>query len=85
MVKGCSNDGEDEDYCVDAVWIVALKAAACFKTQFWALFEAEKAKSRTIRCRIVVATKLEPLAPPSLLSLLSKSSVAILSMVESVL
>jgi hypothetical protein len=28
--------------CVDAaVWIVALKAAACLKTRFWALFEAE--------------------------------------------
>ncbi len=76
--------GKHVDCCVDAVWIVALKAAACFKTRFWALFEAEKAKSRTIGCRIVEATKLEPLAPPSLLSLLSKSSVAILSMVESV-
>jgi hypothetical protein len=60
--------GKDVDCCVDAVWIVALKAAACFKTRFWALFEAKKAESHTIGCIIVVATKLEPLAPPSLLS-----------------
>ena len=60
--------GPTTDYCVDAVWIVALKAAACFKTRYWALFEAGKVKSRTIGCRIIVATKLEPLAPPLLLS-----------------
>jgi hypothetical protein len=41
---------------------------ACFKTRFWALFGAEKAKARTIGYRIVVATKVEPLSPPSLLS-----------------
>jgi hypothetical protein len=45
-----------------------FKAAACFKTRFWAFFEAEKAKYRTIGCRIVVAIKVvEPLAPLSLL------------------
>jgi hypothetical protein len=48
--------GKHVDCCVDAAWIVELKAAACFKTRFWALFEAEKAKARTIGCRIVVAT-----------------------------
>jgi hypothetical protein len=59
--------GKHVDCCVDAVWIVALKAAACFKTRFWALFVAAKAKFRTIGCRIVVANKLDPLPPPSLL------------------
>jgi hypothetical protein len=63
--------GKHVDCCVDAVWIVELKAAACFKTQFWAFFGAEKAKVRTIECRIVVATKLEPLSPSLLLSSLS--------------
>jgi hypothetical protein len=60
--------GKHVDCCIDAVLIVALEVAACFKTGFWALFEAEKAKWRTIGCRIVVATKLEPSASPSLLS-----------------
>jgi hypothetical protein len=60
--------GKHVDCCVDAVWIVELKAAACSKTRLWALFEAEKAKARTIGCRIVVATKVEPVAPSSLLS-----------------
>jgi hypothetical protein len=60
--------GKDVDCCVDAVWIVEFKAAACFKTQFWALFEAEKAKARTIGCRIVVTNKVEPVAPPLSLS-----------------
>jgi hypothetical protein len=76
--------GKHVDCCVDAVWIVELKAAACFKARFWALNGAEKAKARTIGYRIVVATKLEPLSPPSLLSCLSKPPVTILSMVESV-
>jgi hypothetical protein len=58
--------GKHMDCCVDAVWIVELKAAACFKTRFWALFGAEKAKARTIGCRIVIATKLESLSPPLL-------------------
>jgi hypothetical protein len=53
--------------CVDAVWIVALKAAACFKTRFWALFVATKAKFCAIGCRIVEANKLDLLPPPSLL------------------
>jgi hypothetical protein len=61
-----------------------FKAATCFKTRFWALFEAEKAKSHTIGCRIVVAIKLEPLAPPSLEFRLSKSPITISSMEESV-
>jgi hypothetical protein len=60
--------GKHVDCCVDAVWIVALDAATCFKMRFWAFFEAKKAKARTIGCSIVVATKLEPLAPPSLVS-----------------
>jgi hypothetical protein len=77
--------GKHVDCCVDAVWIVALKAAACFKTRFWALFMAAKAKFCTIGCRIVVANKLDPLPPPSLFFWLSKSAVTVFSMVESVL
>jgi hypothetical protein len=46
--------GKQVDCCVGAVWIVALKAAVCFKTRFWALFVAAKVKFCTIGCRIVV-------------------------------
>jgi hypothetical protein len=46
--------GKQVDCCVGAVWIVALKAAVCFKTRFWALFVAAKARFCTIGCRIVV-------------------------------
>jgi hypothetical protein len=60
--------GKHVDCCVDTVWIVALQPATSFKTRFWAFFKAEKAKLPTIGCSIVVATKLELLAPPSLVS-----------------
>jgi hypothetical protein len=41
------------DCCVDAVWIVALKAATCFKTRFWALFEAKKASREPLDAELL--------------------------------
>jgi hypothetical protein len=67
------------------VWALYCKAAACFKTIFWALSEAVKAKQHTVGYRITVSMKLDPLVLPLLLDLFCKSASTRFSMAKGVL